>query len=162
MFMSPSVQGTLPWMAVLGVTAVASVFGQASRQEGAPVPARANAQNGKLRFVLLHAATKLPDGVTLYLQDTKQPSDRVLLAIAAADRAVLSVRLELQAGSEVVFPYQKVDIDVHPGGLTVTEIVLEKKVIADAAEWDRYWAKPGQLPPDHPRVKVARFFAIVK
>jgi len=160
--MSPS--SILPWMAVLAVAAVAGELGPQRGGEGTPANSPGNVQSDKLRFVLLQASTKLPEGVTLYLQDTEELSDRVLLAIASSGKYVSLISLELHAGSEVVFPFQKVNFVVNPAGLTVAQIVLEKKVIADVAAWDRYWLKkkPGEVPPDHPSVKVARFFAITK
>ena len=110
---------------------------------------------------------KLAKGVTVFLQETAEPGDRLLLGLASAELHLSDVHLELRAGEEVVFPYQRLRLTVTGGRMTLMHVTLKKKVLTTPETWRRYLSRKGGVDAvmaagRHVPIKVTRFFAIRK
>jgi hypothetical protein len=159
----------LATQATLGIVMLGFSHGCSGPGDAASTPmgSQATAKGETVQFTSLEGPRDLPEGVSLFLQCTEQPSDRVMLGIASAGRALCNLRLELHAGDDVVYTYRRIDVDVHAGGLAITPITLTKPVMADTIAWQKYWLNRGgeaalTAAGDYPRVRVSRFSAILK
>ena len=137
-----------------------------SRAPG-PVADRGPSPDTGVRFYLLDSSLDLPPDVSVLLQSSDAPRDRLLLAVLSPNHMLSNVGIELRVGGEVLLPYQRFNVDVGPAEMIVLPVVLSRAVIADPSTWEDYWLQKGGIAAveaagEHEEVVVSRFDATVQ